>query len=204
MEPSEAALRVDRELQEIERAYDPLELLRPTNVEEAWEDFRSGGFETEPEFEYSEIEVDPGALRTRLEDLDMSGIEDSSLLYFLMAKRNELVLELQLLDTRNTPAFLAGSICLYGPVQQELLGEAKQVLKELKADEEQGPAETLTSDEVRELVDEELELPVVRQQLLRRGAGPIRSQRVHGRGRGPDLSGGHPASGAARPRSGAA
>lgn len=49
--------------------------------------------------------------------------------YLLTAKRDELDLELRLLGTRNTAGFLAASIRLYGPVQQELLRAAEKVLE---------------------------------------------------------------------------
>lgn len=63
---SDSARRVDGELEEIQGSYDFLELLRPTNVTAAWEKFRSGGFGTEPGFEYPEITIDPEALLDRL------------------------------------------------------------------------------------------------------------------------------------------
>lgn len=157
MEPSEAALRVDRELEEIQASYDLLELLRPINLDEAWEEFRSGGYEDEPHFEYPGIPVDPSGLRERLHALDFSGIDDSSLLYFLTAKRDELELELRLLGTRNRATFLAGSIRLYGPVQQELLRAAEEILESVDSGDGARAGEMLSSEEVRGLVDAELE-----------------------------------------------
>lgn len=156
MELDPAAIEMDRELFEIQGSYELLELLQPTNVDEAWERFRDGGFERTPEFDYPEITVDTSALRERLGGIRLDSVGDPSLLYFLSAKRDELELELRLIERRNTDTFLAASIQLYGPVQQELLSDAEALLETLDPDDGPDPGEMIETDEIERLTREEL------------------------------------------------
>lgn len=121
---SDAARSADEELAEVAESYDLLTLLQPSNLDEAWEAFRSSGFEREPPFEYPEIDLELKSVRERLNRIRLSDSDDAALLYLLTAKRDELDLELRLLDLRGTSAFLAASIRLFGPVQQELARKA--------------------------------------------------------------------------------
>ena len=101
--------------------------------------------------------MDPRALRDRLDRVELDGIEDPALLYLLTAKRDELDLELRLLERRDTPSFLAASIRLFGPVQQELIREAESILDALDPDAGADPGPDLGPEEVRRLAQDELD-----------------------------------------------
>lgn len=154
---NEAAWKVDYALAEIQSSFEFLTLLAPSNVDEAWEEFRSSGYERSPRFEYPELTIDPDEPRRRLSRLTLGAVEDPGLQYFLSAKREELDLELALLKARNTPAFLALSMGLFGPVQKEYLREAEDLLEELTPVEDPGSDDELDTKEFRKLVDEEIE-----------------------------------------------
>lgn len=153
----EAAWKVDRVLAEIQSSFEFLTLLAPSNVDAAWEEFRSGGYERAPRFDYPELTIDPDELRRRLSRLDLGAVEDPGLFYVLSAKREELDLELALLKARNTPASLALSMGLFGPVQQEYMREAEQLLEELTPAEDPGSEDELDTKGIRRLIEEEIE-----------------------------------------------
>lgn len=153
----EAAWKVDRVLAEIQSSFEFLTLLAPSNVDAAWEEFRSGGYERAPRFDYPKLTIDPDELRRRLSRLDLGAVEDPGLFYVLSAKREELDLELALLKARNTPASLALSMGLFGPVQQEYMREAEQLLEELTPAEDPGSEDELDTKGIRRLIEEEIE-----------------------------------------------
>jgi uncharacterized protein (TIGR02421 family) len=154
---NEAAWKIDRALAEIQSSFEFLTLLAPNNVAEAWEEFRSGGYERSPRFDYPKITIDPDELHRRLSRLDLGAVEDPGLRYFLSAKCKELDLELALLKARNTPAFLALSMGLFGPVQQEYIRDAEQLLEELTPVEDPGSEDELDTKGIRKLAEEEIE-----------------------------------------------
>lgn len=157
LEPTSAALAADRELCAIQESYEFLSLLQPTNVDAAWERFEATGFDHEPEFEYPALEIDTGGLRRRLDTLALEGVEDPSLLYVLSAKRHELNLQLTLLERRNSPAFLAASIELFGPVDQTDIDSAEDVLASLEPATSGELDGVLDADEIRSMAEEELD-----------------------------------------------
>lgn len=156
MELDPTAREIDLELYEIQSSYELLRLLQPINIDEAWEGFRDRGFERAPEFEYPDTSVDTSALRNRLGELRIDTLDDPALLYFLSAKQDELELELRLIERRNTGSFLATSIQLYGPVQQELIREAEVLLEAFGPEDGTGPDEMVEEDEVERLARDEL------------------------------------------------
>jgi uncharacterized protein (TIGR02421 family) len=151
------AWEIDRALARIQSQYEFLTLLAPCNLDEVWEEFRSGGYERTPRFDHPPIEVDPDALRRKLAHLDLSPVEDPGLLYFLSSKRHELDQELALLQARDSPAFLALSTSLFGPVQQENVHQAERLLEALTPPESPGSQEELDTEECRRCAEEEME-----------------------------------------------
>jgi uncharacterized protein (TIGR02421 family) len=118
----------DQELVAIGESFDFLLAVTPVNLDEAWTEFADGGRKTTPAFRYRMLEVDPELGKRRLYDLPFDHLEDPVLAQLLRDKRRELDRQLSLLDDRDTPRFLHGSLLLYEPVSDALLAEAVAIL----------------------------------------------------------------------------
>lgn len=120
-------LAVDRELANIAEGFRFLLDLTPIDLVEARERFLSTG--RPPRFEYRQVEDDLDVARKRLADVCAEGVEDAALASMLMAKKQELQLQLEMLSCRGSNAFLGLSIELYGSVRPSLLREAELILE---------------------------------------------------------------------------
>jgi hypothetical protein len=123
-----AVWEADRELAALDAAFDFLLSVTPVNAEEAWIEFEQSGFERPPIFHYRLLPIDPDKLKRRLHNIMLEGVEDNTLAHLFREKRRELDRQITLIEDRNTPAFLGGSLSLYGGVSDELLSEAERVL----------------------------------------------------------------------------
>ena len=121
----------DRALTKIERSFDFLLDVTPVNTEEAWEEFCASGRARAPTLRYRMLEVDPELAKRRLYDIRLDRLEDPVLARLLRDKRRELDRKLGLLEERDGPRFLPGSIQLYGGVDDELLRVAQSILVEV-------------------------------------------------------------------------
>ena len=122
----------DHALAALAQQFDFLLAVTPCNQEEAWQAFCAADRTITPRFRYREPSVDIATLRAQLEQLALAGLEDPTLAELLRDKRRELLLQLQLVADRDTPAFLQGSLQLYGPVDDALLAEAHAILAKLQ------------------------------------------------------------------------
>ena len=123
-----AVRQADRELAEIEGSFDCLLDVTPVNTAEAWQEFCASGQERAPALRYRMLAVDPELVKRRLYDLPLEQLEDPVLALLLRDKRRELDRHLGLLEERDGPRFLPGSIQLYGGVDDALLAEAESIL----------------------------------------------------------------------------
>jgi uncharacterized protein (TIGR02421 family) len=118
----------DRALGDIERSFDFLLDVTPVNTEEAWRDFRESGHRRTPVLRYRMLGVDPEIGKRLLYAVPLERLEDPVLALLLREKRRELDRQLDMLEDRDTPRFLAGSLGLYGSVDDALLAEAEGIL----------------------------------------------------------------------------
>lgn len=125
----EDALRMDRLLCEVALSIDFLLAVTPVNIPEAWRDFHAGRYRKEPTFRYREPSPDLPLLRGQLEEVDPFGIEQPDLQSMLINKYDELELQLDCLEARNTERFLKLSSELYGGVEPTLLELADTILQ---------------------------------------------------------------------------
>ncbi len=125
----------DRALAEISESFDFLLAVTPINADAAWQEFSSGGRTRGPALHYRMLEVDPALVKRRLYDLPLERLEDPALAQLLHDKRRELDRQLSLLEDRDTPRFLYGSLQLYGGVEDELLADALEILAEVPSTE---------------------------------------------------------------------
>jgi uncharacterized protein (TIGR02421 family) len=120
----------DRALVAIARSFDFLLDVTPVNGEEAWAELCRDP-DRSPELRYRMLGVDPELVKRQLYDLPLEHLEDPVLAMLLRDKRRELDRQLGLLEDRDTPRFLPGSLQLYGAVDDALLCEAEKILAEL-------------------------------------------------------------------------
>ena len=150
-----AALKADKKLDAIARSFDFLLSVSPINTGEARERFFEGGEQHEPEFRYRPLTVDPDAVKRDLYAIDLSILEDLLLERLLAEKRREIDMQLTMLRTRNTASFRPASMLLYGTVSDELLENARTIVR--RVEPRPVPGESFTAAEIaaaaRELVD---------------------------------------------------
>jgi uncharacterized protein (TIGR02421 family) len=128
------AVRIaDEALVEIGESFDFLLAVTPINVEAAWDEFCASGRARAPALRYAMLTIDPELGKRRLYDLPLDRLEDPVLAQLLRGKRQELDRQLGLLEDRDTPRFLYGSLQLYPPVDDALLAEALAILDALPA-----------------------------------------------------------------------
>ena len=130
----EAAVRADATLFDVERHIDWLARLSPLDNERRWQIFRDGAYAAAPPLTYPPLDVDTGALRQRLESVATESVEQTSLRALLLEKRTELLQFVTLLETRDTVAFTAASVALFGGTDPSLLSEARAILENVPAE----------------------------------------------------------------------
>ncbi len=124
-----AALAADRKLDRLARSFDFLLSVSPINSGAAFESFTSGGEQSDPQFHYRPLSVDPDVAKRKLYAIDLSRLEDPLLERLLGEKRREIDQQLTMLAARNTAAFRPASMLLYGTVNPGLLADAKALLE---------------------------------------------------------------------------
>ena len=125
---AEVAWAIDRELVEISTAFRFLELVTPTNDEEAFRAFADGGFDREPVFHYRFLPVDPEARKRQLFNLPIDEVADPTLALILRDKRDETFAMLDMLAHRGRDRFRYGSLQVFGGVSESLLAVAESLL----------------------------------------------------------------------------
>jgi uncharacterized protein (TIGR02421 family) len=153
----DAVWMADRELAEIDAAFDILLLVSPVNAESSWERFRDSGYQRAPDFRYRLLPIDPDLLKRRLYDIRLEDVEDPAAWRILRDKREELDKQITLLADRNTPSFLPGSIRLYGHMRGALLDRAREILAEVPPTPGPGPKRRVKAAEFRLLAEKEFE-----------------------------------------------
>ncbi|GIU85415.1 MAG: hypothetical protein KatS3mg008_2190 [Acidimicrobiales bacterium] len=128
-----AARHVDQELSAVASAFDLLLMVTPSNVEQAWEQFRRSGYGREPHFLYRPRRFDADELKRRLHSLQLERVEDATLHSLFHEKKNELDLEISLVAQRGSRRFRHLSVALYGEVDGPLLDSARRILASVRS-----------------------------------------------------------------------
>ncbi|MEZ7978801.1 MAG: DUF1704 domain-containing protein [Myxococcota bacterium] len=137
-----AAVReVDAALVRVDRSTEFLRLVTPINTEQAWEDFDRSNFEREPRFVLPPLDVAPREALAALEAIPVAGVAHAGLQRIFGDHREQLHRKLRMLESRNTPAFVVGSLEVFGGADPELLRVAERVLERV------APPSTQVSDE---------------------------------------------------------
>ncbi|MPZ91467.1 MAG: DUF1704 domain-containing protein [Actinobacteria bacterium] len=125
------ALEIDHALTEMERDINLLLNLTPVNASEAWADFERGGFASAPAMQSRPLSFEPDLVKRRLYDLEIERVEDPALENLFLAKRDEIMREIMLLEDRDTSRFMYGSLQLFGDVGEALVADATELLEKI-------------------------------------------------------------------------
>ncbi len=129
--PKEKVFEVDRKLTEIEKSYQFLWLVSPSNIHDIKKTFFESNFETLLDYHYRLLPMDPDLLKRKLYALKIEKIEDPALSYIFRQKREELDHQITMLHERGTPNFFYNSIRLHQGIGQVLKDEAEDLLEQL-------------------------------------------------------------------------
>lgn len=119
----------DREIAEIAANWNFLLGVTPVNAESQWREFRQNKFAVMPIFHDRLLPFDPDLLKRQLYNVELERVESPALAALFHEKRLELDRQITLLEDRNTPRFLPGSMALYGGIEAPLLELANQILE---------------------------------------------------------------------------
>jgi uncharacterized protein (TIGR02421 family) len=125
----EPGLDIDASLTEIERGLNLLLNVTPVNSAEAWADFEQSDFATPPVLRLRPLDFEPDLVRRDLYDLKIEDVPDPALHTLFVAKRDEIARQITLLEDRDTPRFVYGSLQLYGGITQPLVSAATELLE---------------------------------------------------------------------------
>ncbi len=124
-----AVWEVDRQIAEIAANWNFLLGVTPVNAETQWRAFRENKFEVTPIFHDRLLPFDPDLLKRELYNVELERVESPALAALFHEKRLELDRQITLLEDRNTPRFLPGSMALYGGIEAPLLQLADEILQ---------------------------------------------------------------------------
>ncbi|MBU1756754.1 MAG: DUF1704 domain-containing protein [Alphaproteobacteria bacterium] len=127
-----AAFEVDRALARMDEKVDWLTRLTPVNITEIWEGFRGSQYRHMPDSRFSEgLEQDAPVLRSELFALPVREIENDLLQALLLEKQREIDQQIELVRMRGKDGFILASLDLFGNVSEQLLQEARDLLREV-------------------------------------------------------------------------
>ncbi|HMO19744.1 MAG TPA: DUF1704 domain-containing protein [Candidatus Melainabacteria bacterium] len=122
---------IDEQLAAVADSFDFLLQVTPVNAAEAWQSFKESKYEKAPVLQYRPVPVEPTLLKRRLYAVPIEKIDDPALCRLFREKQEELDRKITLIMDRNTPRFVHGSIQLFGAVDDEFYGFAREMLENL-------------------------------------------------------------------------
>ena len=132
-----AVWECDAQLAQIAADWNFLLAVTPVNAQSAWDEFRASDFGRTPVFHDRLLPFDPDLLKRKLYNIEIERVESPALANLFREKRGELDRQITLLEDRQTPRFLFGSLALYGGVEPSLLELARQILARTGAQEDE-------------------------------------------------------------------
>ncbi|MGJ8592897.1 MAG: flavohemoglobin expression-modulating QEGLA motif protein [Aquaticitalea sp.] len=122
-------LSADKKLAEISEQMSFLLRVTPVNSNEEWDKFRDNDFKIPPNFKYRLIAIDPELEKRKLYNIPIDLVEDPTIAFILRGKRLEIEKQLTMLEERGTDNFRFIGESLFGVIQDNVLKEAKHILK---------------------------------------------------------------------------
>lgn len=132
----DAVWETDKQLAAIAANWNFLLGVTPVNADAAWQEFRAAHFEETPVFHDRLLPFDPDLLKRELYNIELERVESPAIQNLFREKRGELDRQITLLEDRQTPRFLPGSVALYGGIEASLLELANQILERTAPDDE--------------------------------------------------------------------
>ncbi len=129
---------IDKKLAKIERSYQFLWLVSPSNIHEIKEEFFNSHYKNVLDYHYRLLPIDPDVLKRELYNLNIEEVDDPAMSYLFRAKREELDQQITMLSERGTQNFFYNSIRLYKGIGNNLSEEAGKILREI-TEEDAGP-----------------------------------------------------------------
>jgi uncharacterized protein (TIGR02421 family) len=153
----EKVLEIDRQLSEIETAYQFLWLVSPANIRHIKDTFFESNYEKVPHYHYRLLPFDPDVLKRKLYNLKIEEIDDPALSYIFREKREELDLQISMLTKRDSDSFFYNSMMLFGKVSHDLHLQAEKVLKEVPEEEDQDFKSIMKAEDFQALARREFD-----------------------------------------------
>ncbi len=151
--------QVDKELATVADSFDFLLLVTPVNAAEAWQEFKASKHQQAPILQYRPVPVEPTLLKRSLFKVPIERVDDPALYQLFREKQDELDRQITLLQDVNTPRFVHGSIQLFGGVDDELYGVAREMLEKMPPTEREKSSEPpLDAQAFARLAEAEFEL----------------------------------------------
>ena len=148
---------IDKQLSEIERSYQFLWLVSPSNIQDIKAEFFKSNFKKVIDYHYRLLPVDPDVLKRRLYNLKIEDIDDPAMSYLFREKREELDMQITMLSERGTKNFLYDSIRLYKGVEGNLCEEAKNILNNVPEKEDSSDEDLLDAKAFSSLARKEFD-----------------------------------------------
>ena len=132
---------IDKQLTDIEKSYQFLWLVSPANIHDIKKQFFDSNYDKVLDYHYRLLPVDPDVLKRKLYNLKIEDIDDPAMSYLFREKREELDMQITMLNERGTRNFMYDSIRLYKGVEKNLCEEARNILntvseENVKSDED--------------------------------------------------------------------
>ena len=119
---------IDKKLSQIADSFDFILSLTPVNVQQAWEHFKKNKFSIKPQFLYRPLSFEISHLKRQLFNLPIDEIEDPTLYEIFSSKRDEVDLQLTILESRDKGSVLWASAHMYGTPDDNIINVAKRIL----------------------------------------------------------------------------
>lgn len=119
---------IDKQLTDIEKSYQFLWLVSPANIQDIKKQFFDSKYDKVIDYHYRLLPVDPDVLKRKLYNLKIEEIDDPAMSYLFREKREELDMQITMLNERGTRNFMYDSIRLYKGVENTLCEEARNIL----------------------------------------------------------------------------
>tara|TARA_B100000929_G_scaffold274005_1_gene246810 strand:- start:618 stop:2468 length:1851 start_codon:yes stop_codon:yes gene_type:complete len=123
---------IDKQLADIERSYQFLWLVSPANIHDIKKEFFDSDYQNVIDYHYRLLPVDPDVLKRKLYNLKIEDIDDPAMSFLFREKREELDMQITMLNERGTRNFMYDSIRLYKGVEKNLCEEARNILHEVE------------------------------------------------------------------------